>query len=75
MSLPPDCSFNILFPMLPWSLADAPPLLVIEFAPPMVIWAWGRALERLAIGVESFAAAVLHARRSFAIAREEARGA
>lgn len=59
--------------MLTWSMSEIPPLLVIAFAPPMLIWAWGRALEQFGAGVERVAIAAVGARRAVAAAREEPR--
>jgi hypothetical protein len=36
------------------SLTDIPPLLLVVLSPPLVVWAWGLALEQLAIGIERF---------------------
>lgn len=61
--------------VLPWSLAEIPPLLAIALAPPILIWAWGRALEQLGAGVERVAVAALVAHRVVAATREQTRAA
>jgi hypothetical protein len=44
----------IVLPMTVLRLFDLSPGVFVAFAPPALVWVWGRAVEQLAIGIERF---------------------
>ena len=64
----------MLAAVLNWLTSTAPPVVGAMLFPPLLVWAWGRALERLASGVTALAGSMLAVRAILATARRDAGG-